>query len=192
MQNIAHLLTDRKWNNRDSAALPQYGHIPSRCFRAPCGQPILSFSRATRVRQYCRDSAFVREEARHLQRHLRSALSDSWVASVAQVNITSVSGNRWGAAAANGKVCNFDALSPGYFETMGTTVLAGVSLMTARHFCSQGGNCERNIRTHFLWRRHSGPTHIPLVGPGRKDGTGISNRRAREKLMVALAGGSDS
>jgi predicted permease len=54
------------------------------------------------------------------------------VASVAQVDITPVSGNGWdnlvgvdGAAAVNGKDCNFDALSPGYFKTMGTTVLAG-------------------------------------------------------------------
>jgi predicted permease len=54
------------------------------------------------------------------------------VASVAQVNITPVSGNGWdnlvgvdSAAADNGKDCNFDAVSPGYFKTMGTTVLAG-------------------------------------------------------------------
>jgi len=54
------------------------------------------------------------------------------VASVAQVNITPVSGSGWdnlvgvdGAAAVNGKDCNFNLVSPGYFKTIGTTVLAG-------------------------------------------------------------------
>ncbi len=54
------------------------------------------------------------------------------VASVAQVDFTPVSDSSRdnlvgvdGTAAVNGKDCNFDSLGPGYFRTMGTTVLAG-------------------------------------------------------------------
>jgi predicted permease len=62
--------------------------------------------------------------------HLLSALPGA--VSVAQVSFTPVSGGTWnnlvgpdGAAAATGKLSYFNQASPGYFQTMGTRLIAG-------------------------------------------------------------------